>query len=44
MNNPLSWQFLNEPLGRWFLFVIVMILFLAVWADVLRFMKKAAEA
>lgn len=44
MSNPFNWQFLQEPLYRWFLFVVVMILFLATWADALRYMKKAAEA
>lgn len=44
MSNPFNWAFLQEPLYRWFLFVVVMILFLAAWSDVLRFMKKAAEA
>jgi hypothetical protein len=44
MTNPLNATFLNEPAYRWFFFVGLMIFALAAWGDVLRFMKKAAEA
>lgn len=34
-----GWQFLNEPLWRWFLFLIAISLFSGVWAMVLKYMK-----
>jgi len=43
MGNLTNWPFLNEPIYRWFIFVIVMILFLAVWSDVMRIFKSAAS-
>lgn len=43
MNSALSWSFLQEPIYRWFIFVVVMILFMTAWGDVLRFMKRAVD-
>lgn len=37
--NPLNWQFLNEPLGRWFIFLAIIGLFLGLWHRVLLEMK-----
>lgn len=37
--NPLTWQFMNEPLWRWLVFIIAMNLLLAAWVGVLRFMR-----
>lgn len=37
--NPLAWKFMNEPLWRWFMFILAMNLLLAAWVGVLRFMR-----
>lgn len=34
-----KWPFMNEPLYRWFAFLIAITLFSAVWARVLGYMK-----
>lgn len=39
MENPFKWQFLNEPLWRWFAFLVVIGLFMASWRGVLAQMK-----
>lgn len=40
-DNPVSrWQFLGEPVYRWFLFIIVFAAMLAVWRGVLGYMKS----
>lgn len=36
-----QWQFLGEPLGRWFAFLVAIILFLAAWNGVVKLMKAA---
>lgn len=43
MSNPFNWAFMNEPLYRWFIFVIVILLFLGVWADVIRVFRSATS-
>lgn len=37
--NPLTWQFLDEPMYRWAVFLLAMILILAGWSTVLRAMR-----
>lgn len=37
--NPLAWSFLNEPLWRWFVFIIALGLMLRAWQGVLSYMK-----
>lgn len=34
-----NWEFLNEPLWRWFLFVIALSLMLFAWGAILSFMR-----
>ena len=34
--NPLEWEFLNEPLYRWFLFLVAITFIMALWGMVLR--------
>ncbi len=33
--NPLKWEFLNEPLWQWFIFIIAVSLFITAWNGVL---------
>jgi hypothetical protein len=40
MGNPLDQTFLNEPYKKWFVFLIVMTLFLAVWGGVVRLIAR----
>jgi hypothetical protein len=35
MENPLNWTFLNETLGRWFLFLLFLIVALGLWGRIL---------
>lgn len=38
--NPVSrWQFLGEPAYRWFLFIFIFAVMLAIWRGVLGYMK-----
>lgn len=37
--NPLAFRFLNEPLWRWFVFVIALGFLLHAWRGVLTYMK-----
>jgi hypothetical protein len=39
LNNITNWQFLNEPLYRWWLFFFAIMLSLLAWNGVLDFMK-----
>lgn len=39
MPNPFAWQFLNEPLWRWFAFLVVIGAMLATWHTLLQKMK-----
>jgi hypothetical protein len=39
MKNPFEWEFLNEPIWRWFIFLVVLSIFIAVWNGVLRFIE-----
>lgn len=39
--NAFNWDFLNEPLYKWFIFFIAMSLFAGAWAMVLHEMQKA---
>lgn len=41
-SNPLNWDFLNESLGRWFIFFIAMSCFAAAWGMILRHMQAVA--
>jgi hypothetical protein len=41
MTNPFDWQFLQEPLYKWFIFYIAMCLFAAAWIMVLGHIKAA---
>jgi len=34
-----SWEFMNEPLWRWFVFLIAWTLMLWVWGAILSFMR-----
>lgn len=38
MSNPFNWEFLNEPLWRWFVFFVAMGLILHAWNGVLNLM------
>lgn len=38
-NGLVNWQFLNEPLYRWWLFFLAISLSLFAWHGVLEFMK-----
>jgi hypothetical protein len=38
--NPFTWDFMNEPLYRWFIFFIAITLFAAAWGAVLMHMKS----
>ena len=35
-----DWPFLQEPLWRWFMFLVAITLFSAVWASVLKYVKE----
>lgn len=37
--NPLRWEFLDEPLWRWFTFFLAMNLLLVAWNGVIRLMR-----
>lgn len=37
--NPLAWRFMNEPLWRWFVFVVALGFLLHAWRGVLNYMK-----
>ena len=39
MPNPLGWKFLQEPLWRWFVFIVAMGLILHSWRSVLNEIK-----
>jgi hypothetical protein len=39
MPNPLEWEFLKEPLWRWFLFMLALGLMLNAWRSVLNEMS-----
>lgn len=39
--NAFNWPFLNEPIYRWFLFLVVISLFIASWRFVLGHIKGA---
>lgn len=39
MDKLYNWPFLNEPIWRWFLFLIVIGALLGVWNGVLRHLK-----
>lgn len=39
MSNPFKWDFLNEPLYRWFIFFVAISLFAGAWGVVLNHMK-----
>lgn len=39
LNSAVNWQFLNEPLYRWWLFFLAIALSLFAWHGVLEFMK-----
>jgi len=41
LSNITNWQFLNEPLYRWFLFLGALLLMNYCWADIVDFMKPA---
>ena len=41
MGNPFQWPFLNEPIWRWFLFLVVIGALMTTWAGVLRHIKAA---
>lgn len=34
-----NWEFMSEPLWRWFIFAAAMIIILMVWGTVLAYMK-----
>ena len=36
-----DWPFLKEPLWRWFVFLVAISLFAAVWSMILGYMKVA---
>jgi len=40
MSNPFDWPFLQEPLWRWFIFIIALTLFTITWNGVLEFMRS----
>jgi hypothetical protein len=44
MVNPFTWDFLNEPLYKWFIFFVAMCAFAAVWGAVLMHMKVGGAA
>lgn len=37
--NPLTWPFLNEPIWRWFVFLLAISFLLRAWRGVLNEMK-----
>lgn len=39
VNSLTGWKFLNEPLYRWFLFIIALAFMLWAWAAIVSFMK-----
>ena len=41
MTNPFKWDFLQEPLYRWFIFFVAMCCFAGVWAALLSHFKRA---
>lgn len=40
ITNVFKWPFMQEPLWRWFMFLVAITLFSAVWANVLKYMKE----
>jgi hypothetical protein len=38
-DKAINWQFQNEPLWRWFLFIVILSMTLKVWHSVLGYMK-----
>ena len=39
INQAFNWPFMQEPLWRWFMFLVAITLFSAVWAMILKYMK-----
>lgn len=39
VTNPLRWEFMNEPLWRWLVFLVAMNLLLTAWNGVIRLMS-----
>lgn len=44
MGELFNWPFLDEPLYRWFVFLIAISLFLAVWHFILTHMQGGGSA
>lgn len=40
IKSAFNWPFMQEPLYRWFVFLIAITLFSAVWARMLTYMKE----
>ena len=36
----INWEFLDEPLYRWFMFIVALTIFMALWGMVLAYMRK----
>lgn len=41
LSNAVNWPFLQEPIWRWFVFIIVLSFLLGAWNGALRHMKSA---
>lgn len=44
VSNAVNWPFLQEPLWRWFVFIVAMGAILGVWAGVLRMIRGTAAS
>jgi hypothetical protein len=42
VDNIFKWEFLDEPLYRWFILLVALSLFAGVWNQVLGYMKGGA--
>ena len=42
LKSAVSWPFLNEPIWRWFVFILVLGFLLTAWNGVLRHMRSEA--
>lgn len=39
MPNPFAWEFMDEPLWRWFIFLVAISAMLTAWRGVVEYIK-----